>query len=90
MKFETLTGYAVLIQAEGEGLPLGADVYNSKDELVGMVGQGNQIYARIADNKGTLYVRWGENSGDQCQLPYAFNRQDTEQDIIHITASCRR
>lgn len=90
VKFETLTGYAVLIQAEGEGLPLGADVYNSKDELVGMVGQGNQIYARIADNKGTLDVRWGESSGDQCQLPYAFNRQDTEQDIIHITASCRR
>ncbi|MDR5020131.1 fimbria/pilus outer membrane usher protein [Yersinia rochesterensis] len=93
VKFETLTGYAVLIQtqtADGEGLPLGADVFNSKDELVGMVGQGNQIYARVKDNKGSLYVRWGENSTEQCELPYNFASQDTEQDIIHITGSCRR
>ncbi|CNK64680.1 fimbria/pilus outer membrane usher protein [Yersinia alsatica] len=93
VKFETLTGYAVLIQtqtANDEGLPLGADVYNSEDEIVGMVGQGNQIYARVKDNKGSLYVRWGESSGEQCELPYAFGSQDTEQDIIHITGSCRR
>ncbi|CNE45442.1 fimbria/pilus outer membrane usher protein [Yersinia nurmii] len=93
VKFETLTGYAILIQtqtAEGEGLPLGADVYNSQDEIVGMVGQGNQIYVRVKDKKGLLHVRWGENSGEQCELPYTFDDQDTEQDIIHITGSCRR
>ncbi|CNH27929.1 fimbria/pilus outer membrane usher protein [Yersinia pekkanenii] len=93
VKFETLTGYAVLIQtqtAKDEGLPLGADVFNSKDELVGMVGQGNQIYARVKDKKGSLYVRWGENSSEQCELPYVFESKDTEQDIIHITGSCRR
>ncbi|EKN6025017.1 fimbria/pilus outer membrane usher protein [Yersinia enterocolitica] len=93
VKFETLTGYAVLIQtqtADGEGLPLGSDVYNNKDELVGMVGQGNQIYARVKENKGSLYVRWGENSNEQCELPYDFASQDTEQDIIHLTGSCRR
>lgn len=93
VKFETLTGYAVLIQTQtagDEGLPLGADVYNSKDELVGMVGQGNQIYARVKDQKGSLYVRWGENSSDQCELPYAFDSKETEQDIIHLTGSCRR
>ena len=92
VKFETLTGYAVLIQtqtADGEGLPLGADVYNSKDEIIGMVGQGNQIYARVKENKGSLYVRWGENSNEQCELPFNFAEQDTEQDIINITGSCR-
>ncbi|MGH1476597.1 fimbria/pilus outer membrane usher protein [Yersinia proxima] len=93
VKFETLTGYAVLIQtqtSDGEGLPLGADVYNSKDEIVGMVGQGNQIYARVKDKKDSLYVRWGENSDEQCKLPYDFASQDTEQDIINLTGSCRR
>jgi outer membrane usher protein len=93
VKFETLTGYAVLIQtqtAEGEGLPLGTDVYNSKNEIIGMVGQGNQIYARVKDNKGSLYIRWGENSSEQCELPYTFEHQDTEQDIVHITGNCHR
>ncbi|WP_186373492.1 fimbria/pilus outer membrane usher protein [Yersinia rohdei] len=93
VKFETLTGYAVLIQTQtpdGEGLPLGADVFNSKDELVGMVGQGNQIYARVKDKKDSLYVRWGEKSSEQCELPYTVENQDTEQDIIHITGSCHR
>ncbi|CQR22501.1 putative outer membrane usher protein [Yersinia enterocolitica] len=93
VKFETLTGYAVLIQtqaAEGEGLPLGADVYSGKDELVGMVGQGNQIYARVKDKKGSLYVRWGDNSNEQCELPYAFDSKEAEQDIIHLTGSCHR
>lgn len=91
VKFETLTGYAILVQtqtANGEGLPLGADVYNSKDEIIGMVGQGNQIYARVKKNKGSLYVRWGENSNEQCELPFNFSEQDTEQDIINITGSC--
>ncbi|AJJ62802.1 fimbria/pilus outer membrane usher protein [Yersinia aldovae] len=93
VKFETLTGYAVLIQtqtAEGEGLPLGADVYTSENEIVGMVGQGNQIYVRVKEDKGSLHVRWGENSNEQCELPYALGSQDTEQEIIHITGSCRR
>lgn len=93
VKFDTLKGYAVLIQTqtnEGEGLPLGADVYNSKNEIVGMVGQGNQIYVRVKDDKGSLYVRWGESSSEQCELPYIFDGQDTEQDIIHITGSCHR
>ena len=83
----------MLIQTQtndGGGLPLGADVYNSKNEIVGMVGQGNQIYVRVKDDKGLLYVHWGESSSEQCELPYTFDGQDTEQDIIHITGSCHR
>lgn len=90
--FETLSGNAVLMQArmeDGSNLPLGADVYDGKNAIIGMAGQASQIYARVKENKGSLYVRWGESSSEQCAIPYAFTDKNAEQDIIHLTGTCR-
>jgi outer membrane usher protein len=38
---------------------MGADVFDSAGNEIGMVGQGGQIYARVEDNTGKLTVKWG-------------------------------
>ncbi len=48
--FTTKTGYAVYINsktADGNSLPFAAQVFNQKDEAVGIVAQGSMIYLRI-------------------------------------------
>lgn len=92
MNFKTLEGYALLIKLlsgqAAAGLPLGANVYNSKNEIVGLVGQGNQIYARASDKQGTLTVKWGETATEQCKVNYDIRSQDLNQTLYHLTLPC--
>ncbi|KKB02769.1 fimbrial outer membrane usher protein [Pantoea anthophila] len=69
--FKTLTGTPALIlasQADGTPVPMGADVKDSQDNNIGMAGQNGQIYARLPNASGTLFVSWG--SGNTCRINY--------------------
>ncbi len=41
-------------------IPMGADVTDKDGKNLGMVGQAGQIYARINDRSGVLFVSWGK------------------------------
>ncbi|MEG2569417.1 MAG: FimD/PapC C-terminal domain-containing protein, partial [Acinetobacter sp.] len=87
----TLVGYPLLIkiQRKAEGsLPLGADVYDSKDTVIGLVGQGNQVYARAPKKKGTLRVKWGESPSEQCLLKYDLQDTDISQSLYRLDLPC--
>ena len=67
VNFSTITGKAVLIavkMADGGIPPMGAEVMNSEGAVIGMVGQGGQVYARISTPSGSLLVRWGKEPTD--------------------------
>ncbi|MFC0225514.1 fimbria/pilus outer membrane usher protein [Serratia aquatilis] len=91
VSFKTLEGYALLIKLlsspEG-GLPLGSNVYDSNDTVVGLVGQGNQIYARAAGKQGKLRVKWGDSAGEQCTLNYDLRGKDMNQSLYRLELSC--
>ncbi|MDF0604444.1 fimbrial biogenesis outer membrane usher protein [Neisseriaceae bacterium TC5R-5] len=91
LKFATRSGYAILIKAtqtDGSVLPLGATVYDSKGDNVGMVGQGGQIYARVSGTSGQLTVTWGEQE-QQCVLPYQFELKEQNAPLLYrIDSSC--
>ncbi|ALX93014.1 pilus assembly protein PapC [Serratia fonticola] len=72
VKYETKKGTPILIDATylGEPLIFGAEVFDSKDNSVGSVGQGGQVHARVAQDKGQLTVKWGEGRAMQCSLGY--------------------
>ncbi|WP_410743667.1 fimbria/pilus outer membrane usher protein [Citrobacter meridianamericanus] len=91
VRFRTLVGYPLLIkiQRKAEGsLPLGADVYDSKDTVIGLVGQGNQVYARAPKKKGTLRVKWGESPSEQCLLKYDLQDTDISQSLYRLDLPC--
>jgi len=95
LKFETLTGHALLIgatESNGEPLPLGADVLDDSGATIGVVGQGGQVYARVPSAHGTLTVKWGGGPADRCSIAYDLGAQDpaprADLPITRFDAAC--
>ncbi|WP_320910176.1 fimbria/pilus outer membrane usher protein, partial [Citrobacter farmeri] len=90
--FKTTHGKATLINTtlpDGSLPPMGADVTDSNGDAVGIMGQGGQIYARIAAQSGVLFVKWGKNTAQQCQVWYQLpTTSDTP--LYQLTLPCRQ
>ncbi|TCG06051.1 fimbrial assembly protein [Paraburkholderia steynii] len=74
LRYQTDTGRAALIRAPragGEALPFGAEVQNEKGRSVGVVGQDSRIFTRDLYDQGTLIVKWGIATSEQCRIDYA-------------------
>ena len=73
VEFEPREGRSVLIEGttvEGKPLPFGARVTDASGAEVGIVGQGGNIFARVANDKGQLRVSWGPEDTIACDLDY--------------------
>lgn len=91
--FRTRAGKALLIKStlqNGLPLPAGADVREENGGIVGMVGQGGQIYVRSEHSSGRFIVQWGEGPDDRCLLPFDISRLPTDQHLIRLTSACMR
>lgn len=71
LNYGTTMGTPVLIVLDNSThVPFGADVFDSEQNAVGVVGQGRRIFARLAHQSGQLNVRWGNAPHQQCLLNY--------------------
>lgn len=91
--FKTIRGYPVLISAlradtSVDVIPMGADVIDSDNKFIGMVGQGNQFYIRAEKMSGKLIVKWGSSVNEKCELSYDLNGLDLDQPLILFKALC--
>lgn len=89
--FRTRTGTALLIRSrfkDGQPVPVGAEVFNEEGEVVGMAGQGGQIYVRTDKAEGNFIVRWGDSNSDSCRLPYRIPADKQGQALIKLTSVC--
>lgn len=86
VKYDTKTGSPVLINAlyKGAPVPFGADVIDSKGNVVGSTGQGGQLFARVTEDTGTLRVRWGDAGKVQCSIKYHLMPQVKDSKNIAI------
>lgn len=92
VNFQTLKGKAVLINlssTQGAVPPMGAEVRTAEGTLIGMVGQGGQIYARVPNASGLLRVLWGEGTHHHCVVRYQVTGKN-EADLIHLNQVCER
>lgn len=69
LSYPTHYGYPLIINIAGSEspLPFGAEVYDSEKNIVGYVGQGQQVFARVAQLAGVLSI---QDAGQRCTLPY--------------------
>ena len=91
IRFKTRQGFAVLIQSkftDGQNVPLGADVLNEKNQIIGMVGQAGQVYVRTAEKAGKLRVKWGDQQADTCSINYVVPEAQLSQALIKLSNSC--
>lgn len=72
VKYATRKGTPILIETASAGAPapFGAEVLDSGGSVIGAVGQGGVVYARVGQDKGQLRVRWGNDGDTQCSLSY--------------------
>jgi outer membrane usher protein len=96
LKFETVSGQAILITAlreDGSPLPFGADVFDEDGASVGVVGQGGQAFVRVSRTQGPLTIKWGPHAGAACQLHYDLGAQSNiagTQRLLNLDAgTCR-
>lgn len=90
--FDTRFGQAILIQSElenGNPIPLGAAVSSEQERDIGVAGQGGQVYARVQEQQGALFIRWGDDDKHTCFISYDITNEDKTQDLIQLRAPCR-
>lgn len=91
LNFQTRQGYALLIQSHlinGDNIPIGSDVLNSEDDVIGMSGQNSQIYLRTEEQSGRLLVKWGLGRHEQCYLRYNIPDNEIHSSLIRTRATC--
>lgn len=89
--FKTIQGFAVLIQSklhDGSNVPLGADVLNEDAAVIGMVGQGGQVYLRTQNKSGKLKIKWSDQQRDTCFIRYTLPEAQLSQALIKISQPC--
>ncbi|WP_058912983.1 fimbria/pilus outer membrane usher protein [Entomohabitans teleogrylli] len=77
VNYITRHGWPALITITGREtpLPFGAEVRNTEGQVVGYVGQGGQIYARLERDSGTLIVNNGADPQQTCQFNYRLKNE---------------
>lgn len=92
LTFATKSGRALLIRATRPGkepLPLGADVIDSKGQVMGMVGQGGQIFIRTDNPSGELLVKWGKEHSQHCHIAYNVPAAKTTKPMTTLYNVCK-
>lgn len=93
VKYRARKGTPILIDtaAAGAPAPFGAEVLDEGGTVVGAVGQGGLVYARVAQNRGALRVRWGADRTAQCALNYMLMPQQKggRPVLQRFSAPCR-
>jgi outer membrane usher protein len=91
--FNSKRGLPLLINGKfrGEPLPFAAEVLDASGATVGNVGQAGQVYARVQNVSGELFVRWGKTANEQCNLRYAipYGNKKSSTTLTEMTLNCQ-
>ena len=92
INFATLQGKAVLIALKNEDHeipPMGTEVRDADNTVIGIVGQGGQLYARVPHDSGTLKVNWEYKGNKTCFVNYQITGRVNEN-IVRLDAVCHK
>lgn len=63
--------FLIMKMRDGKNIPFGTEVFNDKQEVVGMMGQNGRAFTRGLEDKGRVTAHWGDNPDEQCSADYA-------------------
>lgn len=87
VNFETDEGRSLILELQRSDkgfIPLGADVFNEKNEPVGTVGQAGLAYVRGVNEQGLLRVVWGSGKESTCSVRYQFSENTTKAGLTPV------
>lgn len=91
LKFKTNKGYPLLVKLntrDNTAIPIGAMIKDSRGKEIGITGQNNTAYFRTEKMSDRIDVLWGDRSDQNCSASYRVSEQQSEQNLIKITATC--
>ncbi len=97
MKFKTETGRTIIVRARlanGQALPFGTEIFNTKGDSLGVVGQGGQALLRGVNQAGQATARWQDDDGaaQSCsfdyQLQHAGKQHQTTRTYQQLNVTC--
>ncbi|HEY2453857.1 MAG TPA: outer membrane usher protein [Scandinavium sp.] len=80
INFETDEGRSALLylsRNDQQPIPLGAEVFDSDNQMVGNVGQAGQAFIRGIQDSGKIKVVWGSNNDQTCYVRYQLPENPT-------------
>ncbi|KVO42726.1 usher CupC3 [Burkholderia ubonensis] len=89
-RFEAESGRRVQFELsgdEGGKVPFGAQAYDAKGKLLGMVDNQSRLLVFGIEDTGSIDVRWGDK---QCTIGYALKPQNKELAYERVAANCMR
>ncbi|KVU54030.1 usher CupC3 [Burkholderia ubonensis] len=89
-RFEAESGRRVQFELsgdEGGKVPFGAQAYDAKGKMLGMVDNQSRLLVFGIEDKGSIDVRWGDK---QCTIGYALKPQNKELAYERVAANCMR
>lgn len=90
--FNTRVGKRVLmtlIRSNGEPVPFGAMVTTSDNASGSIVGDSGQVYLSGMPQKGSLLLKWGNASKEQCNVSYRLPAEPPASGVIELNATCQ-
>ncbi|WP_332309649.1 FimD/PapC C-terminal domain-containing protein, partial [Burkholderia ubonensis] len=87
-RFEAESGRRVqfeLSQDDGGKVPFGAQAYDAKGKLLGMVDNQSRLLVFGIEDKGSIDVQWGDK---QCTIGYALKAQNTMLAYERVETQC--
>lgn len=79
-----------LLRNNGQAIPFGAVAsVDSNKSQTGIVGDKGQLYMAGLSPKGNIYIKWGENSAEQCTVHYDFSGLNTASGVVNENVSCQ-
>lgn len=90
--FDTRVGKRVLmtlIRSNGEPVPFGAMVTTSDNASGSIVGDSGQVYLTGMPQKGSLLLKWGNASKEQCNVSYRLPAEPPASGVIELNATCQ-
>lgn len=90
VNFETDEGRSLILELQRSDkgfIPLGADVFNEKNEPVGAVGQAGQAYVRGVEDQGVLHIVWGNGKDSSCSVHYQLTQTTTKAGLTPILSN---
>ncbi|MBJ5867003.1 fimbrial biogenesis outer membrane usher protein [Salmonella enterica subsp. enterica serovar Derby] len=90
--FDTRVGKRVLmtlIRSNGEPVPFGAMVTASDNASGNIVGDSGQVYLTGMPQKGSLLLKWGNASKEQCSVSYRLPEEPPASGVIELNATCQ-
>ncbi|HFE2915105.1 TPA: fimbria/pilus outer membrane usher protein [Klebsiella pneumoniae] len=88
VKFKTKKGFPLFLTVfmnNGNTPSLGSKVFDKNNDLIGYIGQGGLLYARVSDKEGYLKIMYDSNNNKECQLHYTINAKITNFKTLNKT-----